>query len=109
MTYYASQTINGTESSYRLPVTVYSATLDTKKHELPNLVTYPNPVRDFYTISNSEEITKVEVYNLAGQLLLSNTYSNNNFKIDFTSLTSGLYFVKIHAHDKVAVIKTMKI
>jgi len=109
MTYYASQTINGTESSYRLPVTAYSATLDTKKHELPNLVTYPNPVKDFYTISNSEEITKVEVYNLAGQLLLSNTYSNNNLKIDFTSLTSGLYFVKIHAHDKVAVIKTMKI
>ena len=107
-TYYASQTINGIESSYRLPITVYSTTLSTNKYDLPNLTTHPNPVKDFYNISNNEEINKVEVYNLLGQLLSSNTYNSNNVKIDFTALNSGLYFVKIHTEDKVAIIKTIK-
>ncbi|WP_163410755.1 T9SS type A sorting domain-containing protein [Flavobacterium ajazii] len=109
MTYYASQSINGIESSYRLPVTVYSKTLGVKDNNLfPYLITYPNPVKDFYTISNSEEISKVEVYNLSGQLQFRNSYNNNNIKIDFTSLSSGLYLVKIFSGNKNVTIKTIK-
>lgn len=108
MTYYASQTINGVESSYRLPVTVYSKTLGVNKNELANVITYPNPVKDFYNISNTEEINKVQVYNTTGQLLLDNDYNVNNIKIDFTSLNPGLYFVKIYSEDKFAIIKTIK-
>lgn len=107
-TYYASQTTNGIESSYRLPVTVYSTTLAINENNLPNLFTYPNPVKDYYTISNSEEINKVEVYNVSGQLQIRNSYNNSNIKIDFTSLSSGLYFVKIFSAGKTATIKTIK-
>lgn len=107
-TYYASQSSNGIESSYRLPITVYSATLSTIKYDFPNLVTHPNPVKDIFDISNSEQINKVEVYSLSGQLISGNTYNTNNVKIDFSALNSGLYFVKIHTEDKVAIIKTIK-
>lgn len=108
MTYYASQTVNGIESSYRLPVSVYLSTLGIKENLLPNLVTYPNPVIDYYTISNSEEINKIEVYNLLGQLIINSKYNSNTVKVDFTSLHSGIYFVKIYVDDKVAIIKTIK-
>lgn len=108
ITYYASQTINGIESGYRLPVTVYSKTLSVKDNILPNLVTYPNPVKDYYTISNNEEIDEVEIYNSLGQIVINNKYNSNNVKIDFTSLHSGIYFVKIYVADKVAIIKTIK-
>lgn len=107
-TYYASQSINGIESNYRLPVTVYAGTLGIKENNLPNLLTYPNPVKNFYTISNSEEINKVEVYNISGQLQFRNSYSDTNIKIDFTSLSSGLYFVKIFSAGKIATVKTIK-
>lgn len=108
-TYYASQTLNNFESTYRLPVTVYLATLGVKENQLPNLVTYPNPVKDYYNISNSENITKIEVYNVLGQLLFIDTYDKNNVKIDFTTSKSGLYFAKIYADDKSAIVKIIKI
>ncbi|MFD2940402.1 T9SS type A sorting domain-containing protein [Flavobacterium notoginsengisoli] len=107
-TYYASQTINNIESSYRLPVTVYSASLGVKENELPNLVSYPNPVRDFYTISNNENITKIEIYNILGQIQYRNTYDKNNVEIDFTTLQSGLYFAKIYVAEKSAIVKIVK-
>ncbi len=107
-TYYASQTINNTESSYRLPVTVYSATLGVKENQLPSLITYPNPVKGIYSISNNENITKIEIYNLLGQLISSNIYDKKNLEIDFTTLTSGLYFAKIYVEDKSAIIKIIK-
>ncbi|MFH7010436.1 T9SS type A sorting domain-containing protein [Flavobacterium sp. FlaQc-52] len=107
-TYYASQSINGTESSYRLPVTVYSATLGVKENNLPNLVTYPNPVKEYYTISNREDITEVQVYNILGQLQFSRTYNKNSVEIDFTALKSGLYFVKVYSEGKSDTLKVIK-
>jgi len=108
-TYYASQTTNGIESNYRLPVTVFSSNLGVKvNNHLPDLITFPNSVKDYYTISNSEAISKVEVYNLSGQLQYRNLYNTTNIKIDFTSLSSGLYFVKIFSAGKMATLKTIK-
>ncbi|MFH7010437.1 T9SS type A sorting domain-containing protein [Flavobacterium sp. FlaQc-52] len=107
-TYYASQSINGVESSYRLPVTVYSATLGVKENNLPNLVTYPNPVKEYYTISNREDITEVQVYNILGQLQFNRTYNKNSVEIDFTALKSGLYFVKVYSEGKSDTLKVIK-
>jgi uncharacterized delta-60 repeat protein len=108
MTYYASQTINDIESSHRLAVTVYYSTLGLKNNDLPNLAAYPNPIQDHYTISNNEEINKVEVYNSLGQLEINNKYNKNSVQIDFSLLNSGLYFVKIYSNNKTATIKTIK-
>ncbi len=107
-TYYATQTLNNIESSYRLPVTVYEASLGVRENQLPNLTAFPNPVKDYYSVSNTENITKIELFNILGQLQFSNTYSKSDVKIDFTSLQSGLYFAKIYADDKSAVIKIIK-
>ena len=108
-TYYASQSINGIESSYRLPVTVYSRTLGIKNNDLlPNLRTYPNPIKDYYTLFNNEIICKVEIFNTLGQLIQSKTYDKNDVKIDFTTYNSGLYFLKIYSEDKTVIIKTIK-
>ncbi|AWK05930.1 hypothetical protein HYN56_17540 [Flavobacterium crocinum] len=107
-TYFASQTVNNVESGYRLPVTVYSSTLGLKENQLPNLITYPNPVKDFYSVSNTENITKIEIYNILGQLLSNKNYDKNKIEIDFTTLQSGLYFTKIYAGDKSSIIKVIK-
>ena len=44
------------------------------------------------TIESKTVITEIEVYNQLGQLVLSN--SNNN-KIDLSSVSQGIYIVKI--------------
>jgi uncharacterized delta-60 repeat protein len=100
--------INGCIKTDDVIVTVYSSILGLKENDFSNLVAYPNPIKDYYTISNNEEINKVEVYNSLGQLLFSNKYDTSSIKIDFSSLNSGLYFVKIYSENKTATMKTIK-
>lgn len=54
---------------------------------------YPNPSKNSFAISQDAE--KIEIYNIAGQLV--NTYNNvtKNQPIDSTNLETGLYLVKI--------------
>jgi hypothetical protein len=53
---------------------------------------YPNPTNDFLNIESKIEISKVDIYNQLGQLVLSN--SNQN-KIDVSSLSQGFYYLKV--------------
>jgi hypothetical protein len=71
-------------------------------------VTYPNPVKEYYTISNREDITEVQVYNILGQLQFNRTYNKNSVEIDFTALKSGLYFVKVYSEGKSDTLKVIK-
>ncbi len=53
----------------------------------------PNPAIDFLNISGEQNITSVEIYDLKGQLILNQT--NNNKKINVSSLKKGCYLLKI--------------
>ena len=56
---------------------------------------YPNPSSDFLFIQNKglSTISKIEIYNLKGQLVLTPKNSNS---IDITSLSNGQYYVIIN-------------
>ncbi|MBE2187868.1 MAG: S8 family peptidase, partial [Candidatus Kapabacteria bacterium] len=54
----------------------------------------PNPASDFIEIVYQDNFINVEILNLYGEILLS-IDSNSNNRIDVSSLSSGLYFVKI--------------
>jgi uncharacterized delta-60 repeat protein len=107
-TYYASQTINGFESNFRLPVTVKLSTLGINELELKNLKLYPNPIKDKLTISNSSNIDKIEIYNLLGQKIFENNFTTNEINIDFTNYKLGVYLIKIFYEGKVQTTKTVK-
>ena len=104
-TYYASQTINGFESNFRLPVTVSLTSLGINKLELKNLKLYPNPIKDKLTISNSSNIEKVEIYNLLGQKIFENNFNINEINIDFTNNNQNIYLIKIFSEGKVQTSK----
>jgi uncharacterized delta-60 repeat protein len=106
-TYFATQTINGIESNYRLPITV-SKTLGTNDYIFENLNVFPIPIQDFLTISNSSAIDSVEVYNLLGQILFSKKYNSNAVKIDFSSFNSGVYLAKVYSDNNIKSIKVVK-
>lgn len=67
-----------------------------------DLVLFPNPVKNWLNISTSATKYKVEVYSQIGQLLYE---ANDKSKIDFSSFTSGIYFVKIMDDNKNSVSK----
>ncbi len=58
---------------------------------------FPNPINDnFFNLSATESIQKIEIYNVIGQAVITPSINkNNNFaRIDTEGLNSGVYFVK---------------
>ena len=58
---------------------------------------YPNPVNGVLNINAPEKVSKIEVYNVRGQLLLHEDSQNAITKIDMASLANGIYFVKTYS------------
>jgi uncharacterized protein (TIGR02145 family) len=57
---------------------------------------YPNPTQDFIQIENLSDCKSIEIFNVTGQLVVSQTITNeSNFKIDISELNSGNYLVKL--------------
>lgn len=65
---------------------------------LPASITYaPNPTKDFLNIQavNQNEITKVQLYNLSGSLILERLSMDQHIRIDLRSLPAGNLILKI--------------
>ncbi|MCF6130500.1 T9SS type A sorting domain-containing protein [Flavobacterium sp. AS60] len=70
---------------------------------------YPNPTNGIVTLSYSNNIANVTVYNLIGQVVLDRKTNLNEVQIDLSSLTSSTYLVKVTAVDgNSKVIKVIK-
>ncbi len=62
---------------------------------------FPNPSNSDVTIrfDNQNTSYKIELYDLSGKLILSNTTTLNYYLINKSNLNSGVYFIKITNHD----------
>ncbi|MCK4661956.1 MAG: PKD domain-containing protein, partial [Bacteroidales bacterium] len=76
----------------------------------PNISLYPNPVNDklFIEIPNGIENAQVEIMNIAGQIILSQNFTNNKFYINTTELIQGLYIASIIIDGKRTNLKFIK-
>ncbi|WKK66520.1 T9SS type A sorting domain-containing protein [Lutimonas zeaxanthinifaciens] len=89
---------------YKNP-TGYDGTLAIQETTLSqdNLILFPNPTDSQLTI-NSDEIFKVEVYDLQGRKM----FETNSTSIDFTELKTGIYLVNLYDEgDK--IVSTYKV
>ncbi|MFN8339478.1 MAG: zinc-dependent metalloprotease [Saprospiraceae bacterium] len=59
---------------------------------------YPNPVNDILQIESSEDIIKINLYNMSGQLVLSRGKGFGH-SIDMHDLNSGMYIVRIETEE----------
>ncbi len=105
-TYYVIQVVGGCESD-ALAITV-EVTLSNTIFDGKSFTTYPNPVRDIFNISYSNEITGIEVTNMLGQTLISETKNATDIQIDMSALPTGNYLVKVKTDEMIKVIKVVK-
>ncbi|MGG7036124.1 MAG: zinc-dependent metalloprotease [Flavobacterium sp.] len=82
--------------------------LRTEQYTLNNLNYYPNPVKDVLTITNTDNIEKVEIYNITGQLLLSENFQDTDIKVNLSQLVRGAYIAKVYANGGKSSIKILK-
>jgi PKD repeat protein len=55
---------------------------------------FPNPVRDVMTIQANSKISEIQLYNIAGQVVLSKEVNATSVTVNTSGLTSGVYNLK---------------
>lgn len=71
------------------------ATANDKDYLTPDLVFYPNPVKDFLFISNLSPNTEISVFDMSGKLILKQKMTGQgDQKMDLKALDSGAYLLR---------------
>ncbi len=76
--------------------------------DLSRLKYYPNPVSDMLTVHYSEVITKVEVFDLNGRLVMTRNFDKPEVQLDFSALSAGTYMLNIQTKDNSQFVKIVK-
>jgi hypothetical protein len=71
---------------------------------------YPNPAKNelFVEDNRPDSDGMISVFNLEGQLIVSEKLINSGIKIEISDLSSGIYLLKISNRNKTEVIKFIK-
>ncbi len=103
-------TNNGNNSTFYVDnFQLYTGSLGLSQHDSLELNYYPNPVKDLLILSSqSEKVETVKIYTISGQLLEEKKINGNEFSLDFTAYSNGVYFVELKTADKSKTIKILK-
>ena len=83
--FFSRYDINGAYSSV--------SSLDLNK----NVSIYPNPVHNYINIESAPKaISDYKLFDLKGRVLASGSFSNGSYKLDASSLASGVYILKVN-------------
>lgn len=77
-----------------VPVSLSITNVEVDEHNRIAVSLYPNPTVDQVQIS-ADRILRVEVFNLTGQKMLDNEYSDSHVVLDAISLPAGTYMVTV--------------
>ncbi|MDR6369504.1 hypothetical protein J2795_000259 [Chryseobacterium bernardetii] len=91
--------------SFEFTATVLAVNEAAKKN---TVTAYPNPVIDFLYINNDNRIKEVEVYNVSGQRILSETINAQKGSVDMRGATAGVYIVKVNTEKESQSLKIIK-
>ncbi len=69
---------------------------------------YPNPAKDEISLSAKTTIENVAIYSLLGQKVLETSPNQNNPSVNLTSLSQGVYLMKVMIDGKSATYKIIK-
>ena len=79
-----------------IPVTLSTTDVAVNEHNEIEVKIYPNPAINFVQVS-SDEIQRVEVYNMMGQLVFEQNYNDSQVTISTSGMAPGTYAVKVTA------------
>lgn len=75
---------------------------------LSSVKVYPNPAKDFISISNHKDISKVSLVDLAGKNVLSKSVNAKSVKLNISHLPNGIYILKVESNGKEKTFKVIK-
>ena len=91
---------------------VYSFTvagvLGAEDFDIEGLVAYPNPTNSILNLEAASAISSVEVLNILGQTLYSETINRTATQIDLSAFQAGNYFVRVTVDNNTDVLQIIK-
>jgi hypothetical protein len=79
------------------------STLSTNQFSESNVIVYPNPIKNTFTIAGLESQSRVEVYSNLGELIFASDFTGTQqFNLE---VASGIYFAKISNEGKIITKK----
>ncbi|ALR31301.1 hypothetical protein ATE47_12555 [Chryseobacterium sp. IHB B 17019] len=69
---------------------------------------YPNPVLDYIYINNDNKIKSVEVYNMAGQMIVNESINAEKGSVDMRKVSPGIYILKVNSEKDTQSLKIIK-
>ena len=69
---------------------------------------FPNPANQWIELKLDDQISKLQVFNLAGQLMVLPAIQDNNI-LDITTLIPGIYFIRVETEENVFTQRLIKI
>jgi hypothetical protein len=84
-------------------VALSSSTFDSS-----SFVAFPNPVKNILNLSYNQSISQVEIFNLLGQKMTSDSFTTTTAEIDMSGYASGAYLVKVTSNNATKTIRVIK-
>jgi PKD repeat protein len=94
--WFQSDGYNGEEGSVTITVTTLLGVDELDNSE--NYIVYPNPAADYITIKNCENLQKISLYDVLGNIIWTENTSENQ-RIKLPKLQEGVYFIAVSNGD----------
>ena len=89
-------------------ITSTTTALATDNFQFAGFEAYPNPTNDILNLKNSQNIDNVIVFDLLGKIVLTQKINATDSQIDISTLSSGMYLIKVKAGENSKTIKIIK-
>ena len=89
-------------------ITSTTTALATDNFQFAGFEAYPNPTNDVLNLKNSQNIDNVTVFDLLGKEVLTQKINATESQIDISTLSSGMYLMKILSDQKEKTVKIIK-
>ena len=85
-------------SEVEIPVSLSTTDVAVNEHNQIEVSVYPNPASNFVQVT-SDQIQRVEIYNMMGQLVFEQNYNDAHVIIPTNGMTPGSYAVVVSTRD----------
>ncbi|WP_111881823.1 T9SS type A sorting domain-containing protein [Aequorivita sp. CIP111184] len=82
--------------------------LDTSENSIAGFSYYPNPTTGVLNLSSVDNIERVSIYNLLGQMVIDSRVDATTSQMDVSALSTGSYLMKVTINGQTGTYKVMK-
>lgn len=86
----------------------FTNTLSNAEHSITKIKIYPNPTNNIWNLSHDAAIDSIELLDITGKTIQTYSPNSSQFQLNGSSLSNGVYFIKIKSGLDFAVKKIVK-